>query len=167
MLGACSSPSSSSSGSASSTAAGRATTPTTRPAGRAGTVVRVVDGDTIVVKVNGSDEKVRLIGINTPESVDPRKTVECFGKEASNYTASLLPTGTSVQLVGDVEARDKYDRTLSYVYRSSDNLFVNRALVADGYAKVYTFPPNVAHVDDFRAAERSARSAKLGLWGKC
>jgi micrococcal nuclease len=134
---------------------------------RSGTVTRIVDGDTIVVKVNGADEKVRLIGINTPETVDPRKPVECFGKEASNRTKQLLPVGTAVTLVSDVEPRDKYNRTLSYVYRSSDNAFVNLALVADGYARMYTFPPNVAHVDEFRAAEKAARSANRGLWSAC
>ena len=145
------------------------TAPTTvaaRP-GVAGTVVRVVDGDTVVVNVNGTEEKVRLIGIDTPETVDPRKPVQCFGREASNHTKELLPPGTPVTLVADVEPRDRYRRMLSYIYRSSDNLFVNLALVNDGYARVYTYPPNVAHVDEFRAAERSARDAKRGLWSTC
>lgn len=136
-------------------------------ASRAGTVTRVVDGDTIVVKVGGRDEKVRLIGINTPETVDPRKPVECFGKDASNRTKALLPVGTAVTLVSDVEPSDKYSRTLSYVYRAADNAFINLALVTDGYARMYTFPPNVAHVDEFRAAEKSARTANRGLWSAC
>jgi micrococcal nuclease len=134
---------------------------------RAGSVSRIVDGDTIVVKVDGRDEKVRLIGINTPETVDPRKPVECFGKEASNRTKALLPVGTAVTLVSDVEPRDKYSRTLSYVYRAADNTFINLALVTDGYARMYTFPPNVAHVEEFRIAEKSARTANRGLWSAC
>lgn len=130
-------------------------------------VVRVVDGDTIVVKIQGQEEKIRLIGINTPESVDPRKPVECFGKEASNHAAELLPEGTQVRLVRDVEARDRYGRLLAYVYRESDGLFVNLAQVADGFAEPATYPPNVAHVDDFTAAARTAREQNRGLWSSC
>lgn len=130
-------------------------------------VVRVVDGDTIVVRIDGQEEKVRLIGIDTPESVDPRKPVECFGKEASRHTSELLPEGTQVRLVRDVEARDRYKRLLAYVYREQDGLFVNLALAADGFAQQATYPPNVAHVDDLSAAVRSARDNKAGLWATC
>lgn len=130
-------------------------------------VVRVVDGDTVVVKIEGQEEKVRLIGINTPESVDPRKPVECFGKEASTHTAELLPEATMVRLVRDVEARDRYGRLLAYVYRESDGLFVNLSLVADGFAEQATYPPNVAHVDEFAAAARTARENNAGLWAQC
>ena len=133
----------------------------------AATVVRTVDGDTIVVRIGGRDERVRLIGIDTPESVDPRRPVECFGKEAAARTAELLPAGTPVRLVGDVEPRDRYDRLLAYVYRASDGLFVNLALAEEGYASLATFPPNVAHVDDFRAATARAREDGLGLWSAC
>lgn len=135
-------------------------------AGRA-EVVRVVDGDTIVVRIDGQEEKVRLIGIDTPESVDPRKPVECFGKEASRHTSELLPEGTQVRLVRDVEARDRYKRLLAYVYREQDGLFVNLALAADGFAQQATYPPNVAHVEDFSAAVSSARDNKVGLWATC
>lgn len=171
-LGACSSTStatpSTAAGASGSTSAATSGVPLTRPpTGRAGTVTRVVDGDTIVVKVDGAEEKVRLIGIDTPETVDPRKPVQCFGREASDRAKALLPVGTAVTLVNDVEPRDKYGRTLAYVYRSPDNAFINLDLVRDGYARVYTFPPNVAHVDAFRAAERDARQARRGLWNAC
>jgi micrococcal nuclease len=133
--------------------------------GRA-SVERVVDGDTIRVRLGGRDETVRLIGIDTPETVDPRSPVECFGEEASDHTKALLPEGTAVRLVADVEARDRYDRLLAYVYRD-DGTFVNLALVEDGYASVLTFPPNVAHVSELTAAAARARDAGRGLWGAC
>lgn len=131
------------------------------------TVVRVVDGDTIVVDIDGHDEHVRLIGIDTPETVKPNTPVECFGPEASAHTKELLPPGTAVRLERDVEARDDYDRLLAYVYRAEDGLFVNLAIVSDGYAALLTFPPNVAHVDEFVAAARDAEAHDLGLWAAC
>jgi len=131
------------------------------------TVVRAVDGDTVVVRVDGVDEKVRLIGVNTPESVDPRRPVQCFGKIASHHTAQLLPPGTPVRLVRDAEPRDRYGRLLAYIYRGSDGLFVNLELVTDGYAIAYPFPPNTAHRQEFAGAERAARSSSTGLWASC
>lgn len=123
-------------------------------------VSRVIDGDTVEL---ASGERVRLIGIDTPESVDPRKPVQCFAKEAATYTRSLLE-GKAVRLVADVEDRDKYGRLLRYVHLN-DETFVNLALVRDGYARVYTYPPNVAHAKEFVGAEREAREAQRGLWG--
>lgn len=131
------------------------------------TMVRHVDGDTLIADIGGTEERVRLIGINTPESVDPRRPVQCFGREASAHLDELLPPGTPLRIVRDVEARDRYKRLLAYVYRARDGLFVNLAQVQDGFARVYTFPPNVAHVDDFRAAEQAARTANAGLWSSC
>jgi len=136
------------------------------PTGQA-VVKRVVDGDTIVVHVGGRDERVRLIGIDTPETVDPRKPVQCFGKEASAHTKELLPPGTAVRLERDVEPRDRYDRLLAYVYRTSDGLFVNLELARDGYAQQLTIPPNVAYVDQIRSAVAEARRAGRGLWSSC
>ncbi|MGI9120340.1 MAG: thermonuclease family protein [Acidimicrobiales bacterium] len=130
-------------------------------------VVRVVDGDTIVVRLGGVEEKVRLLGIDTPESVDPRSPVQCFGKEASAHTATLLPPGTEVRLVRDVEARDRYSRLLAYVYRADDGAFVNLQLAQEGYADVLTYPPNVAHADAITAAVAQARGARRGLWSAC
>ena len=134
-------------------------------AGRA-SVLRVVDGDTVEVRLGDRDETVRLIGIDTPETVDPRSPVECFGEEASERTKALLPEGTAVRLVADVEARDRYDRLLAYLYRD-DGTFVNLALVEDGYASLLTYPPNVAHVSEFTAAAARARDEGRGLWGAC
>lgn len=133
-------------------------------------VMKVIDGDTIEVSIGGENKKVRLIGIDTPETVDPRRSVGCFGKEASNETHRLLDN-QSVVLVKDVSEADKYDRLLRYVYlvKSDDNwLFVNDYLVRSGFAKSYTYPPDVAHQAEFVEAEAAAREAKLGLWGsKC
>ncbi|MBK9179072.1 MAG: thermonuclease family protein [Acidimicrobiales bacterium] len=145
--------------------AGRA--PSTGDPPGAATVERVVDGDTIVVDLGGRSERVRLIGIDTPESVDPRRSVECFGREAAAFTASLLPAGTPVRLVRDVEARDRYDRLLAYVYRQPDGLFVNAELARQGYALPLTIPPNVAHGDELRALAAEARDVGRGLWAAC
>ncbi|HZQ27945.1 MAG TPA: thermonuclease family protein [Acidimicrobiales bacterium] len=132
-----------------------------------GTVARVVDGDTIAVRVGTRQEKVRLVGIDTPESVKPRTPVQCFAHEASERTRALVPPGTRVRLVRDVEARDRYGRLLAYVYRDHDGLFVNLTLAQEGYAAPLTIPPNVAHADELVAAARSAREAGRGLWGRC
>ena len=137
--------------------------PGAAPAGPA-TVARVVDGDTVEVRVAGRVEPVRLIGIDTPETSDPRRPVECFGAEATARTSALLPEGTEVVLERDVEARDRYDRLLAYVYRKEDGLFVNLALVEEGYAVSATYPPNVAHRDELGAAAAAAREAGRGLW---
>ena len=141
------------------------------PAGPPGegqaTVVRVVDGDTVVVVVGGTEESVRLIGIDTPESVARDRADECYGVEASDRLRALLPVGTAVRLTRDVEPRDLYDRLLAYVQRSSDGLFVNAAQVADGYAEASDYPPNTAYRDQFEQAERAARQAGLGLWSAC
>jgi micrococcal nuclease len=137
-----------------------------RPPGTA-TVVRVVDGDTLVVDVGGREEHVRLIGIDTPESVAPNRPKECFGDEASARLGELVPPGTDVRLVRDVEPRDMYDRMLAYVERLGDDLHVNLAQVAEGYAIAKDYPPNSAHRDQLGRAERSARAAGLGLWAAC
>src|SRR5439155_22738668 len=131
------------------------------------TAERLVDGDTIVVHLGGRRERVRLIGIDTPESVKPDTPVQCFALEASGRTKALLPKGTPVRLVRDVEARDRYRRLLAYVYRVRDGLFVNLALVREGYASPYTFPPNVAHTSEFVAAAAEARTVGRGLWSRC
>ncbi|HTO01730.1 MAG TPA: thermonuclease family protein, partial [Microthrixaceae bacterium] len=131
------------------------------------TVIRVVDGDTIVVDSNGEQERVRLIGINTPESVDPSRPVMCFGKEASAHMAELLKVGTKVQLKRDVEPRDRYKRLLAYVYRATDGLFINLEMVRDGYANQYRFPPNVTHEKQFSQAASTARHNGSGLWSAC
>lgn len=130
-------------------------------------VTRHTDGDTLRVRMDGIEEKVRLIGIDTPESVHPSEPVECFGKEASAHLAELVPEGTRVRVVLDVEARDRYDRLLGYLFRSSDGSFVNLAMARDGYAAQLTIPPNVAHQSEIRAAVAEARQAGRGLWSAC
>jgi micrococcal nuclease len=123
-------------------------------------VVRTVDGDTVVLDGN---EKVRLIGINTPESVDPRRPVQPFGKEAAAFTRRLLE-GRRVRVERDVEPRDRYGRSLAYLHLE-DGTHVNLLLVEEGYASAYRYPPNVRYADAFRAAERRAREGRKGLWG--
>jgi micrococcal nuclease len=131
-------------------------------------VEHVVDGDTIDVRLgSGAEERVRLIGIDTPESKKPDTPVECFALEAAAGTARLLPVGTPVRLEQDVEARDRYGRLLAYVLRSSDGLFVNLELARAGYAGLLTYPPNVAHTDEFVTAVAAARAAGVGLWARC
>ncbi|HEX2048831.1 MAG TPA: thermonuclease family protein [Acidimicrobiales bacterium] len=134
------------------------------PAGVDAVVRTVVDGDTI--EISGG-ERVRLIGIDTPETKDPNRPVGCFGREATRFTATLLPRGTPVRLVGDVEQRDRFDRLLAYVYRRADGLFVNAELLRRGYAQLLTIPPNVAHTDEFVAIAAQARESSQGLWGAC
>ena len=141
--------------------------PSAQPAeGGAVRVTRVVDGDTIRVRLAGGEEAVRYIGVDTPESVKPGAPVECFAKRASALNARLVE-GERVRLVADVEARDRYDRLLAYVYRERDDLFVNAELVRRGYATVATFPPNVRHEALFRRLANRARMSDRGLWGRC
>ncbi|HET8619475.1 MAG TPA: thermonuclease family protein [Acidimicrobiales bacterium] len=137
-----------------------------RPPGT-GHVVRTVDGDTLVVELGTATETVRLIGIDTPETVAPGRPVECFGPEASAHLAALVPPGTEVRLTRDVEPRDRYDRLLAYVERTADGLSVNAAVLDAGFAGARHYPPNVAHRARFDEAERRARRAGAGLWGAC
>jgi micrococcal nuclease len=131
------------------------------------TVLRVVDGDTVVVQVGGSEETIRLIGIDTPESVARDEPVECYGPEASDRLGQLLPRGTAVRLERDVEPRDRYGRLLAYVHRVQDNLFVNHDQVARGFAEASEYPPNTAYSADLSAAQRQAQSTGAGLWTAC
>lgn len=130
------------------------------------TVARVVDGDTLVAGIDGREERVRLLGIDTPESVAQNQPVQCYGVEASDHLRALLPEGTAITLILDEETRDRYDRLLAYVVRD-DGLFVNLELVETGSAAVLVFPPNVHYEARLRAAERDARAAGAGLWGVC
>ena len=134
------------------------------PAGVDVAVHKVVDGDTL--EVTGG-ERVRLIGVDTPETVAEDRPQGCFGKEASRFTASVVPPGTAVRLVGDAEQRDRYGRLLAYVYRRSDGLFVNAELLRRGFAQLLTIPPNIAHTDEFSVLARQAREGAQGLWAAC
>ena len=134
------------------------------PAGIDVVVRKVVDGDTLDVS---GGERVRLIGIDTPETKAPDRPVGCFGKEASRFVTTMLPPGTEVRLVGDAEQRDRYGRLLAYVYRRADGLFVNAELLRRGYAQLLTIPPNIAHTDEFAAIASEAREGSQGLWSAC
>jgi len=127
-------------------------------------VVRVVDGDTIRVNLDGREVPVRLIGIDTPEVAGPHTDDECYGADASRFAARALE-GRTVALEFDVERTDRFDRTLAYVWLEGE-LF-NERLVLEGYAVVTTFPPNVRYVDRFTRAQRHAREAGAGLWSAC
>ncbi len=129
-------------------------------------VLRVVDGDTILVAIDGREERVRYIGVDTPETVKPHTPVQCFGKRASAANHRLVD-GRDVRLVADAEARDRYGRLLAYVYRVRDGLFINETLLRGGYATTLTIAPNVRFADRFAALARQARDAGRGLWSAC
>lgn len=139
-------------------------------------VVKVVDGDTISVSISGKVHKIRMVGVDTPETVHPKKPVQYYGKEASNYTKSKL-TGKTVYLQKDVRDTDKYGRLLRYVWiqRPSSNnpsknevisMMYNAQLVKNGYGHVYTYPPDVKYIPIFRELESLARKNNIGLWKK-
>lgn len=147
----------------------RAATGSSQPNSNQARVLKVVDGDTIEVEISGVIRKLRYIGVNTPETVDPRRPVQCFGKEASNENKRLLE-GKIVVLEKDISETDKYSRLLRYVYLKLDDgstLFVNDYLVRQGFAQVNTYPPDVKYADRFKAAEKEARENGRGLWSKC
>jgi micrococcal nuclease len=127
-------------------------------------VIKIVDGDTFDVSVSGRSERVRLIGVDTPELVDPRKPVQCFGREASNKTKEIL-TGKKVKLESDPTQgdKDKYGRLLRYVFLEDGTNF-NKLLISEGFAHEYTYNLPYKYRDEFLAAEKFARENKLGLW---
>ena len=129
--------------------------------------MEVVDGDTVVVQVAGRTERVRLIGIDTPEASGGFLPAECYGDEATAFTSALLPAGAEVRLTRDTEARDRYDRLLAYVHRSGDGLFVNLEIAANGYAEALVIEPNTTHASAFYSAAGDARDQGLGLWAHC
>jgi micrococcal nuclease len=129
-------------------------------------VERVVDGDTVEVTLSTGRERIRLLGIDTPETVHPTKPTECFGPEASARLAELAPVGTELRIERDVELRDRYGRLLAYLW-STDGTFINEALVADGYARTLPIDPNRAHRTTLADAESAARQAGAGLWSAC
>ena len=127
-------------------------------------VEHVVDGDTIVVTRAGVEERVRLLGVDTPETVHPNKPVEAFGKQASEHLHALLD-GATVRLEhpDGSDTRDHFDRLVAYVYRQPDDLLINLEIVRDGYGHALTeFPFD--GLDQFIAAEQEAREARRGLW---
>jgi micrococcal nuclease len=127
-------------------------------------VERVVDGDTIVVRLDGRSERVRYIGVDTPESVKPGVRVQCFAKSAAKENRRLV-LGQAVRLEYDAEARDRYGRLLAYVWRG--DLLVNAELVRLGYGKPLEIAPNLAHAVELRRLASAARRAHRGLWSRC
>ena len=129
-------------------------------------VTEFVDGDTLAVDMNGTKEKVRMIGVDTPETHDPRKSVQCFGQAAADYTRQLIGSNR-VRLEADPENtnRDRYNRLLRYVYLP-DGRMVNAELIKNGYGFAYTYFP-FSKLDEFRGYQKSAEEQKLGLWNDC
>lgn len=127
-------------------------------------VVRVVDGDTVRVLINGEEKTIRLIGMNTPETVDPRREVQCFGKEASNKARELL-SDQIVYLESDVSQgdTDKYQRLLRYVWLPDGSNF-NKLMIAEGYAYEYTYDLPYRYQKEFKDAQSEAQKVKRGLW---
>ncbi len=131
-------------------------------------VTRVIDGDTIEIE---GGKKVRYIGIDTPETVHPSKSVQCYGKEAAEKNKNFVE-GKRVRLEKDISETDKYGRLLRYVYLPAgktgvDEIFVNKVLVQEGYAFSSTYPPDLKYQDVFLTVEKEAREAGRGLWGSC
>lgn len=150
---------------------GKADEPAASAGSVTGRVVRVVDGDTAVVAVPGNPrERVRYIGIDTPEDVKPNTPVQCFSRRAAARNAQLVE-GRRVRLRFDVERRDRYGRLLAYVYTrppaSPAGDFVNARLVDEGYARAYPYPPNTAHAGEFARLAHRAAAAGRGLWSRC
>lgn len=137
------------------------------------TVERVVDGDTLVVSgqqgtvlPSAGEHRVRLLLVDTPEVDGPQAEQECLGPEASAFTGDLLPQGSTLLVAPDAELLDQYDRLLAYAW-TTDGVFVNEAVVANGYAYTVVYAPNDEHLDVVSAAEQRARDARLGVWGSC
>lgn len=130
-------------------------------------VLRVIDGDTIEVSLNNKKETVRLIGIDAPETVDPRTTIQCFGKEAAEKAKEVLNEKTVVLESDPTQGnRDKYQRLLRYVFLE-DGTFVNKFLISEGLAHEYTYQSNPYKYQlGFIAAEKQAREGKIGLWSE-
>jgi micrococcal nuclease len=134
-------------------------------------LVRVVDGDTIAVSINGKNETIRIIGIDTPEVVDTRKSVECFGREASEFANSIFENNKTVLLESDETQgeRDRYQRLLKYVWIDYGNLDFGKLMIENGFASEYTYNTPYKYQQEYKQAELAAQNAKKGLWadGAC
>lgn len=131
--------------------------------------MRVIDGDTIVVRIGGSTETLRIIGINTPETVDPRRGVECYGREASAFAASFFaPNLDDLILERDPTQgnRDKYGRLLRYVFTEAGTRDYGATAIRLGYAYEYTYQLPYKYRDIYRSAQREAQSSERGLWSQ-
>lgn len=143
----------------------------TVPDGAQAVVVSVVDGDTLdatfAIGRHRVEERIRLIGIDTPETKKPDAPVECFGAEATERLSELLPPGTPIVVERDAETRDVYGRLLAHVRRLDDGTLVNLVMLAEGFATTLVIAPNRANIDLYAAAEREARDLGRGLWASC
>ena len=129
-------------------------------------VVRIIDGDTLVANIDGKNQTIRLVGIDTPETKDPRKPVQCFGKEASTKLSQLTSSG-QIRLEYDSKQgeSDRFGRTLAYVF-TPDNTFVNQEMIKQGFAYAYT-KTDSDYLQHFKQLELLARQQERGLWGSC
>jgi micrococcal nuclease len=134
--------------------------------GSDGRVIRVVDGDTIEVRIGKVTRTVRYIGVDTPETVKPNEPIQCFGKQASAFNSRLVD-GRPVRLQYGPERRDRYGRLLAYVYLRGHSRSVNAEIVAGGYGRVLAIAPNTAHLRPYLRLERRARNQRLGMWASC
>lgn len=130
-------------------------------------VTAVIDGDTIEVDLGPNTEIVRMLGIDTPEKLGGPRPAECHGAEATQFTAHVIPVGSTVVLARDTESRDQYGRLLAYVFRASDGLFVNHALVSAGHATAKFYEPNTSLRPQFTRAALTAERDQLGFWTTC
>lgn len=135
--------------------------------GASGRVAEIVDGDTLDIEISGRTERLRLIGIDTPETKKPGAPVECFGPEATRRLSELLPPGSEVVLYRDIEPRDDYGRLLVYVFRFDDGAFINAELVGHGFARPLEITPNTTYAREFDRLASRAESDGLGLWNAC
>lgn len=133
------------------------------------TVLETIDGDTLEVNIDGRRERVRLLGIDTPETKHPTKPIECFGPEAAAFLASLLPPGTPVRAMRDIEARDRFGRLLLHLFVDVQGaaVHVNAQVVRGGFARLLAIPPNAAFTEELARAAAEARRNRRGLWGAC
>ena len=145
----------------------QSTNPSLVSPGLSAVVQRVVDGDTIIVRAQDKTETIRLLGIDTPEKAGGPRPAECFGAQASARLAELLPPRTQVLLSRDIESRDQYSRLLAFVHRSDDGLFINLAMLEDGFASPLFFAPNRSAEELFTAAADTARREWVGFWPGC
>ena len=127
------------------------------------TFVRIVDGDTLIANIDGKEEYVRLILVDTPETKHPKQPVQPFGPEASAFMEQTYKGSDIIQLEYGPEKRDIYDRILAYVYTEDGEMF-NELLLKKGLARVAVYPPNDKYVDEFRKLEQKAKKQKIGIW---
>jgi micrococcal nuclease len=129
-------------------------------------IIKVIDGDTVDVSFNEKTERIRVIGIDTPETVDPRKSVQCFGKEASDQAKLYLKKGTTVELEADPSQgeRDKYKRLLRYIWTDSGRVDFGKDMISLGYAYEYTYNLPYKYQEIYKKAEKEAEQGKKGLW---